>query len=724
MKLSTAYSLIALLSLVAIAPAGAEQVYTMDEMTVEAEKVETQVKVTAESTTEDVPIDQKKKPVVSTVPDVLDQTVGIDVQRRSVLAPKNSQVRLRGLDESRYNVMLDGRLLNGTGVMGGYYVDWSMVPLLDWDDVDVGKGAYSAKHGNTLGGTINLVPKRPVEGVQGSVSAGYERYNTVATDNYATVRHGPFGGVVTAGFASTDGNLRNSEAERQNYSGTIYYYPGGDGELRASFRYVDGDFNLPVENRPGMPNYDSDYPVCSGDMLAGPGIRFPSGDTYGDGSYYIKKRYETEIAYRQTVFGFNAEAILYYNHEDRTDHITSYDTGEEVLVRESSPDISWGWSTRFKKALGAHLIGFGGQGHYEGYDGTENTYIKEGYFPSPITDGSDDRDASKWHGVYLDDTWQLFDNLDLYAGLRLDNYIANRKVEAVSSYEDGKPTGYEEVHAKLDDTTVLPKFGAVFQPIDSVSLFGRVARATRFPTSPEFYWYYGGYRPEVDPNSDIRRKDLTYEDALQFELGLSFQPLNRLTLLLTYYNYHIDNYIRTIFGYSPSRIVYNLDEARLQGVELAAEGRIWGDVYAFANFTFQQTRKYGDVFDGSNTLSNELSELPEFKVNWGVKYQREDGAMASLNFRYVGATDVPIVNDDNSASGAPVGSAVELKHLGDFFTLDLLFKYPVIKYSVCGQPMVGMLSAGVTNLFDKYYVEEYYFPAPGRSFNVGFQLKF
>lgn len=160
---------------------------------------------------------------------------------------------------------------------------------------------------------------------------------------------------------------------------------------------------------------------------------------------------------------------------------------------------------------------------------------------------------------------------------------------------------------------------------------------------------------------------------------MSYRPVYRLTLLFTYYNCHVDNYLRTIFGYSQSRIVYNLDEALLHGVELSADGRIWGDFFAFANFTFQQTRKYGDVFDGSNALSSELSELPEFKVNRGVEYQREDGATASSNFRYVGATDVPVVNDDNYASGAPLGSAVELKHLGDFFTVDLLFKYPVLK---------------------------------------------
>jgi len=704
--------------------AGAQGVQQLDPLIVEAESIEPELIVAPEGNTKVISIEESEAPVVSTLPHVLDKTEGIDVQRRSVLTPKSSQIRLRGLDESRYNVLLDGRLLNGTGVMGGFYVDWTSIPLLGWEQVEVGKGAFTARYGNTLGGTINLVPLRPAEEVDVSLSGGYKRYSTYGTENYASMSYGRVGGVVTAGYDRTDGNLKNSEAEQQNYSGTVYYYPWGDAELRAAFRFVDGDFNLPVENRKGMVHYDPDYPDSSGSMLIGPGIRFPTGDTYGDGSYYTKTRTETEAAYRQTISGINSEATVYYNHEDRTDFFTSYETGEKVLVRDSSPDISWGWSTRFKKDLGAHLVGFGGQGHYLGYNGIKNTYIKEGYFPSPIPDGSDENDASKWHGVYVDDTWKLFDKLDLYAGLRLDNFIADTKVEAVSSYLNGSPTGYESVHAKFDATTVLPKFGVVYRPFEAVSLFGRVARATRFPASPEFFWYYGGYRPEVDPNSEIERKGLTYEDAVQFELGTSYQPFSAVTLWLTYYNYQIDDYIRTIFGYAPSRIVYNIDQVRMQGVELAAEGRIWGDFFAFANFTYQNTKKDGDVFDGSNDLSDSLSELPELKANWGLKYQREDGALASIAFRYVGPREVPVVDEDNMASGAPLGSPVDLEHLGGFATVDLLFRYPVVKYRVANQEAVGLLSAGIENLLDKKYVEEYYLPEPGRSFYVSLQFKF
>lgn len=41
--------------------------------------------------------------------------------------------------------------------------------------------------------------------------------------------------------------------------------------------------------------------------------------------------------------------------------------------------------TRFSRIFGAHRIGFGADGNYQGSGGTENTFIQDGYFPKPVT---------------------------------------------------------------------------------------------------------------------------------------------------------------------------------------------------------------------------------------------------------------------------------------------------------------------------------------------------
>lgn len=93
------------------------------------------------------------------------------------------------------------------------------------------------------------------------------------------------------------------------------------------------------------------------------------------------------------------------------------------------------------------------------------------------------------------------------------------------------------------------------------------ARATRFPDNPAFYWYYGGYRPEVDAATTVVRPDLTYEDAVQFEAGFAYTAPCGVQVAVNAYQYDVDDYIRWIFGYMPSRVVYNIDEVRFQGLE-------------------------------------------------------------------------------------------------------------------------------------------------------------
>ena len=108
--------------------------------------------------------------------------------------------------------------------------------------------------------------------------------------------------------------------------------------------------------------------------------------------------------------------------------------------------------------------------------------MREGYFPSPPSEGSDDWDGTRWHGAYVDDQWTVFDKLSLYAGLRYEDYYGDRSVDQITGYSGGMTT--ETVNATFDEDVLLPKVGLVYRPVDGVSLFGRFARATRFPDNP------------------------------------------------------------------------------------------------------------------------------------------------------------------------------------------------------------------------------------------------
>lgn len=719
---STITHLLAGVLLLTALPALAEETKVLPDVAVKSERPVTPLDIQASGNVEPLDISQEAKPVISTVPDILDHTPGVDVQRMSTGTPKNSQIKLRGLDEGRYQVYLDGRPLNGTGTMGGYYVDWSALPLGNWSAIEVSKGAYNAKYGNTLGGYINLVPQKPSEQPEASLSTGYKTYNTFAAQAKAGAKEGQAAISLASGYDSTDGNLRNSGVERQNYAANLYYLPQSGGEVRGSVRYIDGRFHMPVENRANRPGYDASYPASNGSLVIGPGVTYPSGDKYGDGSYYTMQRLETELVFRRQLLGLDSEAILYHNREDRNDVLTSFNQGGVVLKRDCVPDESWGWVTNFKKSLGNNKLGFGLDGAYQGDGGITYTYIKKNFFTPVPANNAAEPDASRRHGIYLDNTWSPLANLDIYGGLRADAFSADESVSAVAAYKNGKPAAYVNQDVSMDATTLLPKAGLVYRPSQTVNLFARGGRATRFPTIPEFYWYYAGYRPEVDPSSKVRRDDLTYEDAWQAEAGFSLK-LAPATVTLTYFNYRIDNYIRIITGYAPSRVVYNIDRVDIQGLELALERGLGHGFQAFANLTYQQSQKQGDVMDGSNQLSDKLTELPEFKGNLGLRYQHKDGAEAKAVLRIVGQRQTPVLAG-NSTDGAAMGSAVQMQDMGAYATVDLLAKYPLARWRLGQKEVLGFVSGGVENLLDRAYEEEYGFPAPGRVFGISLELRY
>jgi outer membrane receptor protein involved in Fe transport len=148
--------------------------------------------------------------------------------------------------------------------------------------------------------------------------------------------------------------------------------------------------------------------------------------------------------------------------------------------------------------------------------------------------------------------------MDLYAGLRYDDYKGDRMVDAVTGYNaNAKPLGFEDRKVDFHEGVVQPKLGLVYSFEPWLSVYGRAARAARFPDNPAFYWYYAGYQPELDFRTNVTRKDLTYEDAMQYEAGAQYSGLKNFTVSATVYHYRVDDYIRWIFGYAPSRVVYN-----------------------------------------------------------------------------------------------------------------------------------------------------------------------
>ena len=642
------------------------------------------------------PIEESR--VSRTVDGLFEHSAGIDLRRTSLTGNNGSEVSLRGFDESRYTVLLDGRPVKGTGVYGGEYVDWSSLSTDDVESVEIIRGATSAEYGDTLGGAINIITKKGSEKMKINLRSSYGSYNTV---DAAFSHSGNLGKFIydnlSYGYWRTDGYLRNNYVNRNNFSGRLNLRLPGGFSIEGGARYTLQKRGFVVENKKENANYDSRYPESDDDAGAGPNIQWfgkpgPFGPVdpakyWGDRSYWVNKRAQYDAGAENSFGRLNIKAKAYLTRQDRTEYY--YDINNEgklILKRHSEPDKSGGWLAKAYLTAERHDIVYGLDGVYLGYGGQDVTNYDSTYFRVQPSAYDDPKRASRRHGVFAQGAWNVADFLTVEAGLRYDHYWAKQD-DAV--WESG----------------LSPKFGLKYKIREGLSLEANFGEAYRFPTSPETYWFFAGYNPPG-------RKSLSPENALQGEVGLYTEFGKSGNFNIRGYYYDVDNYIRTIFGYRPSRVVYNIDKVKLWGVEAEAEYAPVEHLHLFANYTYQDTKKDGDILDMSSELTDRLTELPKNKVNAGMRCVFGD-FKTDFVMRYVDNRSV--ITGDQAASGAS-----ELVRLKRFATFDLNIFYKILKKD----NITGDINFTIENIFDASYEETEGFPMPGRSITGGANLRF
>ena len=659
------------------------------------------------------PADLQRRSLSDTVEGSLERLAGIDLNRQTFAGNESGRLSIRGFDESRCRVLLNGRPLHGAGVYGGYYVDWHCLSLEDVERIEVIRGMAPAKYGNTLGGVVNVVTHCGSELPETRFRLGGARMEDVdglalwgasASHSWG---HGPLLWSISAEHYDTDGYLRNAFVERDTFGAGLAFKFAPEVQLRFSGRYTKTKAGMIVYNMPDSPYYDRDYPKALESALGGPGLPFRSHGPglwgsldWGDGSYWRDERLSLSLALTRNADDFGFDIGPYFIDEDRSEYFMAV-TNRHALVmrRDSEPEKNnWGWRADFNntfEALGRHTLEYGGAGHYLGYgDMDVKSYDRSYYFgpapPAPphpnLQDSEGPGRVSEHNSVYVQDRWEVTKWLELFPGIRLDCFTA-----------DGQ-AGADNIRQRRWG----PRLAATLRPWEGGHVTGRYGRAYRFPTLPEYYWYYAGFQP-------LDRSSLMAESADQWELELGHDAKQRLSLSARGYCYDVDDYLRTIFGYWPSRVVYNIDNVRLWGVELEAKYKLPHGFFVWGNYTWQRTRKAGDVLDSSARLSRELVELPEHKLNVGVGYEKPKGLRAMLALRYVG--DRSAIRGDLATPGGAY-----LRSMDRFFDLDFSASYPIYAGKNGGQVR---LEATVDNIVGQHYEEEYGYPMPGPTLRVG-----
>jgi outer membrane cobalamin receptor len=183
--------------------------------------------------------------------------------------------------------MKDGVTLNRDGSYGNGAVDWSSISPESIEEIEIYRGACPAKYGNTLGGVVNIIGKKPTSDPETTVDASLGNLDTWNTTLSHTWKMGPVGWALSGGHFESDGYLRNNTSDRDNFSGRISMELPDAWEIGVGIDYSNKENGNPVYNHPDSPYYDSGEPDADEKEIGGPGIgvRLINGSfAWGDGS--------------------------------------------------------------------------------------------------------------------------------------------------------------------------------------------------------------------------------------------------------------------------------------------------------------------------------------------------------------------------------------------------------------------------------------------------------
>ena len=663
------------------------RIYQLDEITVTEEKVKLEQQ-TPNSTV--VIPELLLQGISSNLDGALFRQPGVDVQRLQEIggALDDDSIKIRGFGARRITLAMDGRTLNTPGTAGGYFIDWTTIPLTNIEKIYIIKGVSDPRYGNTLGGVINLVTKKPSEKPVFEFQAMKGKYDTDKLSFFHSWKPSKFEYSIGGNYVKSDGYLRNGNFEVKNV--TIYagYSLPWDGKIKTNLAYSWVKKGFIVNNRKSKdydsPDYDKPlddrYPASDGEIMYGGMGAYPE-----DGSWWKRERFNFDIGYEQALFGGFFDIRLWKNYAEREAYNTRKSLNR-VFHKKWFDDKSYGMDGSYKITLGSHDIAFGFD-YTRFKDAGDKNYSDD--FRAPFR--NDNYVNSKIFGIYLMDDYHISKNFTVTPGIRY-------------SYYEGKagPAGKLEEIKDISMDGIVPSLKFTYNYDKNSLVYLSFARALRMPTPPEHYWHYS-------PDAGVYTGDLPFkkEDGFMVQGGWKAELPTKTSIEISPYYYKINNFI---YFDLINFVSYNIDRATIYGIEFELAQQLGMGFSAFANYSFQKSKTKGDPFI-SNFVApedrdfHEIPGLPEHKINLGLQYKGSKGEKVTLYGRYVSSQKV-IYNNNMLYN-----TDLRLRTQKSYFTADLEAAYPITK----NFHILGYLH----NIFDKNYQERFGYPAAGRNWGIG-----
>jgi outer membrane receptor protein involved in Fe transport len=586
---------------------------------------------------------------------------------------------------------------------------------------------------NSLGGTINFLPKRPSADFGGSFGGSYGSFNSYTTQ--ASIDTGDFHGLkqlLQFDHRESDGWLANTEDRNTNiyYSG-LYDVPNGN-QLSLVGVYDVNEGHEPFEMPTELLKQDGgfyQYPVNVANEKA------------ADKEYMIILGYKAQLApnitFENKFFG-GGQNFLRTSYANPADSNSTYELPGQAAGYDYWIYFPFGPTYNPKKVFGPKVNGVypGNAYHFYGYtnwavgytpqltiDLPHNTIIaggnitygqlhsREYWYGSldmPHTPGYndawDEHDRRLFVSGYIQDEVKLFDDtLTITPGVKYQ----------VANTIDTDDIGFYYPYGGTDrdnESFTSPTVGVNYKPTSHLSFNFAFGQNIKFPDISAYY----NQVPGTTASTPLTPPPITIkpEHVNDYELGARYQAGGFAASIDVYREDFSDIFIDSFNPTTYETNVTNGGDARYQGVEVQLSDDVkldnLGDLSGYFNYSYNEatfTSKFtadalgGGLSDTDTTVlpGEPMPDVPQYLITFGAAWSYQ-GFRLDAQGRLIGHQ---YITDDDT--GLP-----DRRTIPSHFIMDvgLAKTFPLQNAGMWGKSV--KLSIKVNNLFDKYYYAQAY----------------
>ena len=688
-------------------------IFNLEEVTVSAIKAKSDTPVSFVNLSKE---NIEKTNLAQDIPILLKNTPSVVTHSDAGAGIGYSSIRIRGSDQTRVNVTINGIPYNDSESMQVYWVD-----LPDFassiENIQIQRGVGTSTNGpGAFGGSINIQTNSASE------SPFFEINNTLGS--FGTVKN-------SVGFSTgfIDKFELSGRVSRIKSDG---YIDRSGSNLRSYFLqgvYRDENTLIKILNFAGHEITDQAwYGVDSSTLETNRKYNMAGEyyDEFGNTLYYEDqvdnyKQNHLQIHWNQIYQnGWNSNFGIHFTNGKGffENYNLGYGSSDYIDRRWLDNDfygILYSLNKRtedFNANIGGSLNKYNGlhYGEYLWYDQINST-VNQYDFKEKFYDDFGDKGE---FNIYAKIDYYITDKLTLYGDLQFRNIKYEAGISANSTLTGYIEDGFENLDKSFNFFN--PKFGLFYNLNDNNNLFFSFARAHREPTRTD----YANGNPNEEKLDD-------------FELGWKLNSNNLALSLNAFYMIYEDQLVltgqRDINGYEIRR---NIGESYRVGIEFDSSIKLNNKLNIETNFSLSENKNkdFYSTFDGNlkNFGNTDLAYSPNLILNNILNFNPNKKVLISLRSKYVSEqffaqTNSPIsklesffINDINFVHD------IDLPNISD----DIKFKVLVnnlfdYKYSAYG----GYYSYDIQEDNQvKTYEGTYYYPQSGINILVGLDVKF